>query len=280
MRPDDLRVLRCPTCRGRLIPAEGPADAGRGEGTLDCACGARWPVRDGLPRLFREGDVHGSDRLLRVVYDCGARLHDPAVRHLLPLFDSCDEATLRDGYLRRLDLASLTPRPGGRPVRILEVGIGGGANLPLLFRDLPPGLPAEVWGLDLSDGMMARCRDRVARGGFRGVRLLMADAHALPFPDAAFDRVFHVGGIGGFRDPGRALAEMVRVAVPGTPVVVVDEQLDPSRTHGFFHRAMFRVLTWYDRAPHCPREHVPAGATAVVEEAISRYYYCLSFRAP
>jgi hypothetical protein len=74
-----------------------------------------------------------------------------------------------------------------------------------------------------------------------------------------------------------ALAEMARVARPGTPIVVVDEQLDPGRLHGRFHRAMFRAVTFYDRHPHCPREHLPPGATAVVEEQVSRFFYCLTF---
>jgi hypothetical protein len=89
-----------------------------------------------------------------------------------------------------------------------------------------------------------------------------------------------VGAIGGYRDPGKALREMVRVAVPGTPIVVVDEQLDRSRHNTLFHRVMFKALTWYDPEPRCPREHVPAGAVDVVEEQVSRFYYCLTFRVP
>ncbi len=39
-------------------------------------------------------------------------------------------------------------------------------------------------------------------------------ARARRFADGAFDRVFHVGGINGYRDRRRALAEMARVARP------------------------------------------------------------------
>jgi len=266
----DLGILRCPDCRGELR---------RERGALACAgCGERWPERRGLPRLYREERVGGIDRFMRLMYNSFHRFHDPAVRHLLPLLDSCSEQELREGYMRRLDCASLRPHEDDTPVRILEVGIGAGANLPLLRRELPAGLEAEVWGLDLSEGMLGECRRKVATGRYGDVRLLMANAHALPFADRTFDRVFHVGGIGGFADPGLALAEMARVARPGTPVVVVDEQLDSTRPNTLFHRASFRLLTFYDRAPQAPTRLVPPGATEVVEEPVSRFYYCLSFR--
>ena len=112
------------------------------------------------------------------------------------------------------------------------------------------------------------------------MHLLAADAHALPFADASFDRVFHVGGIGGYGDPRLGLAEMARVARPDTPIVVVDEQLDPGSRRSPFHRLVFRALTFYTAAPGSPLALLPPGASAVVPEQVSRYYYCLTFRMP
>jgi ubiquinone/menaquinone biosynthesis C-methylase UbiE/uncharacterized protein YbaR (Trm112 family) len=280
LRRDDARLLVCPSCRGPLA-----TEGVRGcdhlvNGWISCiGCRSKWPVRDGLARLFRDDAVRGPDRLLRRLYDSLAAWHDPATALLMPLLQGTTESAARDRILARLDLAGLERRKDGRAPRILEVGIGAGANLPLFRRDIPAGLDAEIWGVDLSDGMLAECKKRIARER-HDVRLVMADAHALPFPSNSFDRVIDVGGIGGYCDPGQALAEMVRVARPGAPIVVVDEQLDPSRARSLLHRAAFRALTFYADDPHCPRELVPAGATDVVEEQISAYYYCLSFRAP
>jgi ubiquinone/menaquinone biosynthesis C-methylase UbiE len=189
------------------------------------------------------------------------------------------EQAARDRYMGRLELASLRAA-SGRPLRILEVGVGAGANVVLLDRDLPPHLDVEVWGLDLSLGMLGRCRRRLVGPRQRPVRLLQADAHRLPFPDACFDRVFHVGGIGGYGDPRRGLAEMARVAKPGTPILVVDEQLDPAYHASPFHRVVFRALTFYATESESPIGHLPAGATDVVSEQLSRYYYGLTFRMP
>lgn len=278
----DVSSLVCPTCRGELAYDGTTTSRGALErGRLDCrGCGARWPVSDEFARLYVEREVRGTDRLMRVIYDGLPALHNPAVYYLLPVLQlGGSERQLREGYIKRLELDELRPRGDGRPLRILEVGMGAGANIPLVLDALPPGLDVELWGPDLSAGML-RVGRKVAKRRGAVVRTLLADAHALPFPDASFDRVFHVGGISGFRDPQKALAEMARVAIPGTPVVVVDEQLTPELRRSLYHRITFKMITFYDPSPHCPVELLPPGATGVREEQITPFYYCLTFRMP
>jgi ubiquinone/menaquinone biosynthesis C-methylase UbiE/uncharacterized protein YbaR (Trm112 family) len=280
MNAADAGTLACPECRARLTFDGTVLDGQLDQGVLRCArCGPRWPVRDGLPHLVDEARVQRADRFMRVLYDWLAPLHDPLTRVLFPPLQGTSEGAARDRYMRRLDLATL--RPGREePRRILEVGVGAGANLSLLDRDLPPDLDVELWGLDLSAGMLERCQRHLAQHPGRPMRLLIADAHALPFPDACFDRVFHVGGIGGYGDPRLGLAEMARVARPGTPILVVDEQLDPAYRTSPLHRLVFRALTFYASDSASPVGHLPPGATDVVSEQVSRYYYGLTFRMP
>lgn len=277
----DVVHLRCPTDRAPLQHA-GPDGHWIEAGELVCAHGHRWPIRDRLARLYVEDEVTGNDKLLRYFYDGVPFLHDAAVLLLLPtlqLQPSANEENFRASYLPRLELARLAQEvPPERPIRILETGIGCGANLPYLARDLPPRRDVELWGMDLSTGMLRQCRKRLERAGRRDVRLIAADAHALPFPDAFFDRCFHVGGIGNFRDVGTALAEMARVARPGTPIVAVDEQLDRSRRYDWFRRLAFRAVTFYDDDPHCPVEHLPPQAHDVLEEQIQPFFYSLRYR--
>lgn len=263
-------ALRCPRCHGAL----------RGDDQLRCEAGHRWPVDGEIPLFFAPRDLRWSDRLFRRIYDVVAPLHNAAVTYVLPLLQGESEATLRDGYMRRLDLASLRAPSDGAPLRILEVGFGAGANLSLLRRDLPRDVPVEIWGTDISMGMVNAFRRGRPRGADRDLTLVLADVHDLPFADATFDRVFHVGAAGTFGDPRRALTEMARVAKPGTPVVVVDEQLDPNRDHGLYHRAVYSLFTIYAPTSHCPREALPPDAGEVLEEQVSRFYYCLTFRAP
>jgi ubiquinone/menaquinone biosynthesis C-methylase UbiE/uncharacterized protein YbaR (Trm112 family) len=277
--PADVASLRCPTCRGRLEFAGDVINGRLESGRLRCEeCSHHWRVTDGLPNLVAEASLSHVDRSLRRIYDWIAPLHDPGTRLLLPVLQGSSESATRDGHMRRLALARLEPGGNGSPVRILEVGIGSGGNLPWLMRDLPRGLAVELWGLDISRQMLGLCRTRVLHGGGPLMRLLLADGHALPFPDASFDRVYNVGGIGGYGDPRRALAEMARVARPGTPIVVVDEQLDPHRAHSPWHRLAFAALTLGLPEARCPVDLLPPGAVDVVEEQVSRFYYCLTFR--
>jgi ubiquinone/menaquinone biosynthesis C-methylase UbiE len=230
--------------------------------------------------LVDETRVCGPDATFRRAYDQFPRFHDPAVRFLLPLLQGSSVEVGREAYMKRIALGGLRARCEGAPLRILEVGVGAGANLPLLEREIPSRRKVEIWGVDLSEGMLRECQRRLTYHPGRRVRLLQADAHALPFPDGSFDRVFHIGGIGSYRDPRQGLAEMARVARPRTPIVVVDEQLDPARRHSLLRRLAFRAITLLQDDPCTPTKLLPAQAIDVREEQISAFYYCLSFRMP
>lgn len=262
----------CPDCRTRLsFPP--------GRGAVCAECGAVWPLEHGFPKLFRERQVRGSDRFMRLFYNGLPALHDPLTHHLLPrLQGEGSEDALRRSVLLDLELSALV-MPRDRPLQILEVGIGAGANLDYVRRALPADAAVVYWGLDLSVGMLRQCRKRLPRPPL-DVRLLLGDAHHLPFPDGVFDRVFHVGALGSYRDPAQALSEMARVARPRTPIVAMDEQLDRRRRHNLRDQLAFRLLTFYDRDPHCPVEHLPPAAQGVRVTQASRFYYCLRFSMP
>jgi hypothetical protein len=71
---------------------------------------------------------------------------------------------------------------------------------------------------------------------------------------------------------------MARVARPDTPIVVVDEQLDPNRSHWWHQRLMFRLMALTGALPASPVALLPAGAIRIVNEQTTRFYYCLTFR--
>lgn len=285
MLPKEISQIVCPRCHGGLRYSGLLKNGHLHEGELFCIrCGSAWGVLDGLCRMFVEEQVVGTDRMMRFIYNYFAYMHDVSVATLLPLFQlgspNSTEGAFRHGYMPMLELSELKPKADGSPIRILEVGVGTGANLPLVRQYLPKGLPVEIWGVDLSPGMLGVLRRTLRRQSDNEVRLLMADAHCLPFPDHSFDRVFHVGGINGFHDASRALAEMARVAIPGTPIMVADEQLDRSQHPNLYHKAMFRLVTWYDLDPHAPVDKLPKEATDVKAEQLSLFVYGLRFRMP
>jgi ubiquinone/menaquinone biosynthesis C-methylase UbiE len=286
----DVERLQCPAsqCDGGLVfrgstgaPLDDTDDRPLGWGTLDCKkCGHAWPVEWGCPNLIEPNSVTGSDRFLRPIYDFIAPTHDAGVDWVLPLLQFPDPNGARERYIERMQLNKLEPRH--KPIRILEVGIGAGANLPLLQQHLPLDIKVEFWGLDLSLGMLLQCALRSELWyAISRVRLVLGDAHRLPFQNDQFDRVLHVGAINGYRDAKVALHEMARVARPRTPIVVVDEELDPKRSHNLCHRIAFRSLTWFDNDPHAPKHLVPEECSASAEVTpVSRFYYCLTFQKP
>jgi len=100
--------------------------------------------------------------------------------------------------------------------RILEVGVGTGINAMLY----PVG--CTVTGIDLSDSMLEKARERVARNGLSNVRLLEMDAADLKFNDNSFDIVYAPYLISVVPDPVAVAREMRRVCRPGGRVIVLN----------------------------------------------------------
>ncbi|WP_435016251.1 class I SAM-dependent methyltransferase [Tundrisphaera sp. TA3] len=112
---------------------------------------------------------------------------------------------------RRQILRHLAAPAGGR---VLEVGIGDGANLRLIPGDW------TAFGVDISRVQLGDCLRR--HPGTSG-RLALAESEDLPFADASFDACWTLGGFNYFRDHSAALREMARVTKPGGVMVVADE---------------------------------------------------------
>ena len=114
-----------------------------------------------------------------------------------------------------LELAA--PRDGEA---VLEVAIGTGAQLVELARRSPSG---RMVGVELSDGMLAHARKRLAAAGMgRRVELVRADALELPFGDRSFDLLVnsYMLDLLPRDDIPRALAEFRRVMRAGGRIVL------------------------------------------------------------
>jgi hypothetical protein len=88
-----------------------------------------------------------------------------------------------------------------------------------------------------------------------------------------------VGAVNSFGDVPAAIRELVRVTSPGGRVVLVDEQAGPG-PRGPAWRALFRVVTFYERDPRSPTDRLPPGLLDVRDEQLDRAFYCLSFTVP
>ena len=94
--------------------------------------------------------------------------------------------------------------------RVLEVGMGSGINLP--FYD--PSRIEFVWGLEPSEGMRRRAKDRLEAAPFE-VKLLDLPGEAIPLDNDSVDTVLLTYTLCTIPDFQKALAQMRRVLKPG-----------------------------------------------------------------
>jgi phosphatidylethanolamine/phosphatidyl-N-methylethanolamine N-methyltransferase len=100
--------------------------------------------------------------------------------------------------------------------RILEVGVGTGISLPDYSRD------NRIFGVDISDAMLDKARERVAEFRLHHVEgLEVMDAEHLAFPDASFDVVMAQYVVTAVPNPEAALDEFARVLKPGGEIVIL-----------------------------------------------------------
>jgi demethylmenaquinone methyltransferase / 2-methoxy-6-polyprenyl-1,4-benzoquinol methylase len=102
---------------------------------------------------------------------------------------------------------------------VLDIAAGTG-DLTRAFAKLV-GARGLVVHSDINEAMLRRGRERLEDEGVL-VPSLLADAQALPLPDASFDVVSAAFGLRNMTDKQAALAEMARVTKPGGRLLVLE----------------------------------------------------------
>lgn len=120
--------------------------------------------------------------------------------------------------------------------RVLDCATGTG-DLALEFKRAV-GPSGEVIGTDFCAEMLAAAPAKAAKAGLE-VQFAVADALALPYPDARFDVASIAFGIRNVDDPLRCLRELARVVKPGGCVIVL-EFGQPQGAFGALFRAYSR----------------------------------------
>jgi demethylmenaquinone methyltransferase/2-methoxy-6-polyprenyl-1,4-benzoquinol methylase len=139
----------------------------------------------------------------------------------------------QNGRWRRAMVDHVVP---AAPARVLDVATGT-AGVALQLADRTPG---RVVGVDLTEAMLRRGRENIARGRAGGrVQLVAGRAERLPFPDDAFDALTFTYLLRYVADPAATLAELARVLKPGAPVASLEFHVPPNR----FWRAWWWLYT-------------------------------------
>lgn len=164
----------------------------------------------------------------------------------LPFYDPFTKIIGADRVRRRLiDQAALS-----KGQRALEIGCGTGTLLIEIKRRHPD---IEVVGLDPDKKALERARRKARRAGIT-IELDCGFSNELPYPDAAFDRVFsslmfhHVAN----DEKEATLREARRVLKPGGRLELMDIAGPSSANHG----GLLRLFHSHERLRDNSEEHI------------------------
>jgi SAM-dependent methyltransferase len=180
-----------------LVSGSAASCCGPSDGPRTSCCGPS----DALSAISEtdEGDIFG------------AALYTPGETEGLP-----EEAVLASlGCGNPLAVAEL--RDGER---VLDLGSGGGIDVLLSARRV--GSTGFVYGLDMTDEMLALARANAAKAGATNVEFVKGQIEDIPLPDSSIDVVISNCVINLSTDKPAVIAEMFRVLTPGGRLGISD----------------------------------------------------------
>ena len=142
------------------------------------------------------------------------------------------------GQNRRWRLELVRHISAASPHRVLDVATGtAGVAIEIAARS-----QADVTGVDITEPMLQRGRERVHASGLDGrVVLEVGRAEALRFPDQSFDAVSFTYLLRYVADPAATMTELARVLRPGGVMASLDFFVPPHPVWRLAWRAYTRV---------------------------------------
>ena len=214
-------VICCPKCKHELYFIRDEEPSANFREIWECRhCRTIYPGSEGFIQFITNEEVFRLSRREEVMRAIYARFYTPLTNLMFIPCGGVKKA--RHEVLEHLEM-----KPGDL---VLETGIGTGDNIPYL-NGMKDGCP--YYGLDNQVIMLRNCTKNSHKWK-QPVHLYRANAEELPFKDCCFDVVFHLGAINLFKDKKSAIQEMIRVAKPGTRIVIADESEKASKLFAIF----------------------------------------------
>ena len=224
-----------------------------------------FPIFKGIPDFLKKEELTGSNQKYNQLYEVIGGFYDDTQRVTCGIRGVSMEQ-YHMSYLRALECK--------KGDRILETSVGTGLNFKVLPNDV------KLFGLDLAREMLINCQTNLERWNLKA-DLCIGNAESLPFADNSFDVVFHVGGINFFNDRKKAIQEMIRVAKPGSRILIADETEEYVKktyeripyTRSFFKNRKEKVTA--------PLDLVPLEMLEIkIDLLFKGGFYAITFRKP
>lgn len=124
------------------------------------------------------------------------------------------------------------------PDSVLDIATGTG-DLAISMADTGA---SEIVGLDISEGMLAVGRKKIAaRNLSERIKMVQADSEALPFEDNSFDAITVAFGVRNFENLEKGLGEIYRVLKPKGIFVILETSV-PTK---FPYKQGYKIHTKY-----------------------------------
>ena len=143
-----------------------------------------------------------------------------------------------DKIWRKKALKQIVDAPA--PVQVLDLACGTGDFSIAIAKALSSATGSHVTGVDLSEGMLAVMREKVAKADLTEmISIEEGDGENLRFPDNTFDRVTIAFGIRNFENREKGLREMLRVLKPGGRLVILELSRPENKIIRWFYDLYF-----------------------------------------
>ena len=143
-----------------------------------------------------------------------------------------------DKIWRKKALKQIVDAPA--PVQVLDLACGTGDFSIAIAKALSSATGSHVTGVDLSEGMLAVMREKVAKADLTEmISIEEGDGENLRFPDNTFDRVTIAFGIRNFENREKGLREMLRVLKPGGRLVILELSRPENKVIRWFYDLYF-----------------------------------------
>jgi demethylmenaquinone methyltransferase/2-methoxy-6-polyprenyl-1,4-benzoquinol methylase len=159
-------------------------------------------------------------------------------RSLPQRYDALEEL-LSLGQNRRWRREMIAHVVEGSPRDVLDVATGTAG----VAIDLCRGSKSTVIGIDITDAMLRRGRERVRQANVaHRVGLVAGQAERLPFPDGSFDAMTFTYLLRYVADPAATLRELARVLKPGARIASLEFAVPSNRFWRFWWWGYTRVV--------------------------------------